>query len=123
MRRRAQVALAAAWLLAGCAPRCPLGQRTELYFGLRRPDGSVVARGEFEAFLSEATHTLPDGFTLYEAEGRWQGGNTEPSHVLVVLHRGEPQIDVGLERLRALYKMRFAQQSVLRADAPVCARP
>lgn len=108
----------------GCAPRCLFDKRSELYFGLRRGDGGLIAREELEAFVaSEVVPTLPSGFTLYEAEGRWiaEGRDErEPSRVLVVLHRGEPRIEAGLEQVRVRYKQRFAQQVVLRADSSTC---
>jgi hypothetical protein len=122
VRRRALLAV----LLAGCAPPCLFHRRSELYLGLRRADGTLVARQELEAFVAnEVVPTLPSGFTLYEAEGRWVADGKderEPSRVLVVLHRGDPRVEAGLEQVRARYKQRFAQQAVLRADSATCVR-
>jgi Protein of unknown function (DUF3574) len=112
---------------AGARPTCAKGdqyQRSELYFGLRRSDGSLIESAEFDAFLErEIVRSLSSGFTLFSAEGRYFAGGSEqrePSRVLVVLHRGQHEIDAALEDARMRYKTQFAQQSVLRTDSPTC---
>jgi Protein of unknown function (DUF3574) len=115
--------LAHAGARAVCATGDPY-QRSELYFGLRRSDGSLIESAEFDAFLErEVVRDLGSGFTLFSAEGRYfEGGGAqrEPSRVLVVLHRDQHEIDAALENARTRYKTQFAQQSVLRTDSPTC---
>jgi hypothetical protein len=102
--------------------------RTELFFGTAKPDG-VVTDEEFEAFVDEiVTPRFPDGLTLLEADGQFRGSDNviikEKSFVLVLLYPVETQrvSSRRIERIRAIYKERFQQQSVLRVDDPRAVR-
>lgn len=45
--------------------------RTELYFGTGRPDGSVVSDAEFQQFVDiQVTPRFPDGLTLLAGYGQ-----------------------------------------------------
>ena len=110
-------------LLVGCGSPRPAWVQTDLYFGLARADGGVVQPEEFQAFLDEAaTPRFPDGLTVLEARGQWRSHGRvlrEPARVLVVLHPPGPEADAALESIRADYRRRFAQESVLRVDRAV----
>lgn len=112
-------------LLAGCGAPRPAWVQTDLYLGLGRADGSVVGADEFQAFLDDAvTPRFPDGLTVIEARGQWRSAGgvlREPARVLVVVHPPDPATDAALEAIRADYRRRFAQESVLRVDRPVSA--
>ncbi len=139
----ARLTFSAALLLAasGCAaghdrPRpvearlsCPAGAeswaRTELYFGLSRPDGSVISDAEFQGFVDdEVTPRFPDGLTLLAGAGQWRGDDgaivKEESRVLVLLHPETPEVEAELEAVRGAYIEQFAQESVLRVDGASC---
>lgn len=144
MKVMPRFALAAALLLgaSGCAldhhhravpvaasPHCPEGaeswSRTELYFGLSRPDGSEIGAAEFESFVDrEVTPRFPDGLSLLDAEGQWRGADgaivEEDSRVLVLLHPGTPDVSGELEEIRDAYVQAFDQESVLRVDGASC---
>ncbi|MEZ4561846.1 MAG: DUF3574 domain-containing protein [Thermomicrobiales bacterium] len=119
---------------AGCASIAPeIGaepwMRTELFFGLSRPDGSTISQDEWERFLdAEITPRFPDGLTVLSASGQWQGEDSqiveEPSKVLILLYprAAIPESHQEIEEIRAAYETRFNQESVLRADddRPVC---
>lgn len=103
--------------------------RTELFFGMSRPDGGSISDGEWASFLdTEVTPRFPDGLTVLSAEGQWQGENNqiveEPSKVLILLYPREaiPESHKEIEEIRAAYEKAFQQESVLRADddRPVC---
>ncbi|GAB4239138.1 MAG: DUF3574 domain-containing protein [Candidatus Methylacidiphilales bacterium] len=102
-------------------------KRSELYFGLSRPDGGVVSSQQWEDFVDdEIVARFPDGFTVIPAEGAWrvkgeEGTRREPTRILVVIHPGDKASSVCLEALRSAYRRRFGQQSVLRVDSPVVA--
>src|SRR5215208_3157599 len=72
----------------------PVGEifnRTELYFGSEKPDGSEVPEEEFEQFVDdEVTPSFPDGLTLLTGKGQFRAPSggiiEEPSHVLIVLY-------------------------------------
>src|SRR5688572_6662216 len=85
--------------VAGCAILAPdTGAepwiRTELFFGMSRPDGSTISESEWERFLdAEITPRFPDGLTVLSAAGQWQGENDEiveePSKLLILLYPRE----------------------------------
>jgi hypothetical protein len=91
---------------------------TELYFGGSHTDGSPITPADFEKFLDqEVTPVFPDGLTWYEAHGQWKGGK-EGSYVLVILWPSSNRhATKDLEEIRTDYKVKFHQESVLRADS------
>ncbi|MYZ47145.1 DUF3574 domain-containing protein [Propylenella binzhouense] len=130
--------LVAALLLAGCAStsREPPGdtasctgsawQETRLFLGRGMPGGREVSERAWNAFVAEAVAPrFRDGFTVHDARGHWLDeatGHTEAerSKVLVVLHPRERAADIALREIGEDYLARFRQQTVLRADRPVC---
>lgn len=97
--------------------------RTELYFGLSKPDGSEVTAEEWAHFLAdEVTPRFPAGFTVIEALGQYQGDDKkivkEKSRVLILLYEKKDRkgINVKIEEIRAAYKKAFLQESVMRLD-------
>jgi Protein of unknown function (DUF3574) len=97
-----------------------LWNRTELYFGSGKPDGSSVTEKEFRAFVDkEVTPRFPDGLTLLTGYGQYRGSSgkiiKEQSFVLVLLYQGK-DANAKLEVIRAAYKRAFKQESVLRVD-------
>jgi hypothetical protein len=97
--------------------------RTELYFGLSRKGGSNVSEREFQDFLNEVvTPRFPNGLTIIDARGQWRENDLtitkEPSKVVILFYTRKERRDAGrkIEEIRAEYKRRFSQQSVLRVD-------
>lgn len=97
--------------------------RTELYFGLAKPDGSEVTAEEWAKFLAdEVTPRFPAGFTVIEALGQYQGNDKkivkEKSRVLILLYEKKVRKhnSVKIEEIRAAYKKAFQQESVMRLD-------
>jgi hypothetical protein len=97
--------------------------RTELFFGRNKPDGTEVSETEFTAFLDEViTPQFPDGLTVLDGIGQFRDAKglviREKSKVLILLYPSNTrrQSSRKIERIRAAYKKRFEQQSVLRVD-------
>jgi len=99
--------------------------RTELYFGL----GTAGAKGGvdeagWQAFLdTEVTPRFPDGLTVMDAYGQWQGaGQRTPerlrSKVVVLLHPDAPAQRAAIDAIRAAWKAKTGDQSVLRVTQP-----
>jgi hypothetical protein len=119
---------------SGCALVAPEAAaepwiRTELFFGTAKPDGSAVSDAEWEAFLdSEITPRFPDGLTVLNGAGQWQGEDDviveERSKLVILLYPREAvdESNEEIEAIRTAYEQQFQQQSVLRADddRPVC---
>lgn len=121
-----------AWLglalgcLAACAGVKGLrpAEKTELYFGLSRPGGGLVAEREWQAFLDrEITPRFPGGLTVVSAAGQYRGGDgkriSEPSRLVILLHGGTPEEERRLREIVERYKTLFRQESVLRCDQRV----
>ncbi len=97
--------------------------RTELYLGMSIPGGAMVNDSDWERFLREfVTPLFPDGFSVLLGRGQYREASgtiaKEPSHVLVFLYPRTKRKDAGakIESIRAEYKKRFAQESVMRVD-------
>jgi Protein of unknown function (DUF3574) len=129
--------LALAALVGGCAQGapgragCPASAAepsitTTLFFGLAMPDGAVVGPAAWQAFLDgTVTPLFPAGFTVLDAAGQYlmQGAPVpirEPARLLVLSHRGTEAETAAIERVRAEYRRRFRQESVLRIDGAAC---
>ena|SRR3712207_3719657 len=96
--------------------------KTELYFGTAKPDGSFVTEIEFMNFLNaEITPRFPDGLTVLTGYGQFLNSagiiQKETSYLLIILYPPQAKdASRKIEEIRELYKSRFDQESVLRAD-------
>ena len=107
------------------AQRLPadLWQRTELYFGSAKPDGSVVSEAEFQQFIDrEVTPRFPDGLTLLTGYGQFRNSTgviiKERSALLILLYPlSVRDANRKLQEIRESYKRAFQQESVLRVDS------
>ena len=95
--------------------------RTELYFGLGtagHADG--VSEAEWRVFLDkEVTPRFPSGLTVIDAYGQWQGRKqSEPerlrSKIVVLLYADNPAHREAIDAIRAAWKAKTGDQSVLR---------
>jgi hypothetical protein len=128
---RIALALAAALILSACAlkpPACLTGKpaiQTQLYFGMNSSRGAVSPRAWQGFVAAEIAPRLAEGFTIVDARGFWLGQDRRPeaenSKLLIRIHHGTAEEDAALAAIIRNYKKSFAQESVLRVDAPVCA--
>jgi hypothetical protein len=100
-------------------------QQTTLYFGLSRPAGKDITSQEWQQFVDkDVTPRFKDGLTVFDARGQWLGHDgkvaREQSKALMLIHGKDAQSESNIEALRNVYKSRFAQESVMRVDNPVC---
>lgn len=104
-----------AWLQAAAVAQV----KTELYFGLSSPSGSI-GDSAWEAFVTGViTPTIPEGFTVIDATGQWSDhgvSKSERSKLLLCYHDDTEDAHQRIEHVRAEYISRFDQQSVLRID-------
>ena len=125
--RAAGAILLAGLLLAGCAtappaPACPAGQdylqTAQLFFGRNIGAQAGVSEADFRKFVDEElTPRFPGGLTVLDGGGQWRGKEDrlirEASKVvLIVLPRGR-DANGKIEAVRAAYKTRFQQESVM----------
>ncbi|WP_169736881.1 DUF3574 domain-containing protein [Pseudonocardia spinosispora] len=102
---------------------CDAYSRTELFFGTNRAVGEPISDQEFTAFVdAEVTPLFPDGLTVLPGSGQFRGADgrlvRERSQVLVLIYPVSTDGESGskIDRIRELYKQKFAQESVLRVD-------
>ncbi len=98
--------------------------RTELLFGLSKPDG-VVTEEEFQDFIdTEVTPRFPDGLSLVTARGQYRGSSgvivLEQSKILILFYPFSKESSNAVEQIRDAYKRTFQQESVLRIDEKSC---
>jgi hypothetical protein len=108
-------------------PSSRIFARTELFFGLGKPDGSEVTEAEFQRFLNrEVTPRFPDGLTLLAGRGQFKDSSgtivKEPARLLILLYPTEKlnSSSQKIEQIRKVYKTVFQQESVLRTDESSC---
>lgn len=100
--------------------------RSELSFGLSKPDGTLITEHEWEAFVEqEITPRFPAGLTILNAHGQWWDGSAvvrEESRIVIILRPNtSPECEnerTKIEEIRTLYKSRFAQQAVMLVESP-----
>ena len=97
--------------------------KTELYFGLSKPGGTVSA-AEWNKFLDEqVTPAFKDGLTVVDGKGQWlnQAGvvTKEDSKILILIHKPGPEKDAAITKIIDTYKREFQQESVLRVTSAV----
>jgi Protein of unknown function (DUF3574) len=123
--------LAACASTAGVSTACARGEamvETQLFFGLSKPKGGSVSARQWEQFVAnEITPRFPEGFSVIDGAGFWRDGTTqrtisEKSKVVVRLHGAAPEVDQAITAIIDAYKVRFAQEAVLRVDRSVCAQ-
>lgn len=140
MRRR--LAIGALLLaLGGCATtpattgqgaaacRAPLKAMTQvdLYFGRNIPTGGEVSDAQWRQFLDEVvTPRFPDGLSVLDVYGQWKSTRTgaiarERSKRLSIIVPDAAAAASEVEAIKAAYKQRFRQESVLQSEAGVCA--
>jgi hypothetical protein len=121
-------------ILGGCANASPYAcaagtspmTKLELFFGGNIGEGGRVSEDEWRRFVTdEVTPRFPDGFTVLDAMGQWRNPSgmiiAEESRNLVVIVRDAGSELPKVTAIRDVYKMRFAQDSVLFVQSPVCA--
>lgn len=116
---------AGAFLVRPAMDACPANaksmSRLELVFGTARRDGPPVSDEEWRTFLDdEITPRFPSGLSVLEANGQWRGDDgtltRERSRMVLIWYEPTGKSSEAVEAIRAAYKARFGQDSVLRAD-------
>ncbi|NIF31300.1 DUF3574 domain-containing protein [Enterobacter sp. Cy-643] len=111
------------------AKQCLAGDamtQTTLYFGISRPTGAEITANEWRSFVDkDVTPRFREGLTEYDAKGQWLNAKGEvthePSKAIMLIRGSDAESSKKVDELRSIYKTRFAQESVMRIDQPVCA--
>lgn len=89
-----------------------------LFCGLSIPGGGTITDSEIETFVAEVVEPrFPQGFTMWRARGRWQGGSEEVM-VLEIVRPHDAQSEKSVAEIADEYRRRFRQEAVLRVTMP-----
>ncbi|MGA8743868.1 MAG: DUF3574 domain-containing protein [Terracidiphilus sp.] len=99
---------------------------TRLYFGLGQVDHPErgVSEMDWRSFLDrEVTSRFPDGLSVLDVYGQWQGKNqTTPerlrSKMLIIDYPDTAENRAKIEAIRAAWKQKTGDQSVMRVTEP-----
>jgi hypothetical protein len=121
--------------LTGCATApvrqaaCPAGQEqfqtAQLFFGRNIGDKPGVSDSGFRKFVDEELTTrFPDGLTVLDGGGQWRGPENElireASKVVLIVLPKTSDAQQRVDAIRAAYKTRFHQDSVLQITQASC---
>ena len=125
--------LVLAWLLARhtnaaameCVSPAIAMARVELLFGAALSDGGQVSDQQWHEFVAEqVTPRFPEGLTEFSGHGQWRQADgrisREISRLLLIWYTPTAAHQADIETIRAAYKRRFKQLSVMRIDGSDC---
>ena len=119
--QRLLITLLLSLVLAGCAsgPAQHRWVRSEVFFGLSKPDGTRVIPAEWQGFMDdEVTPKFPTGLSVVDSAGQWRNArgliDREPSKVLVLLHPPSAAVEKQIDEIRKSYCHRFEQEAVMK---------
>jgi hypothetical protein len=100
---------------------------TRLYFGLGPADhpDQGVSEADWRSFLDrEVTPRFPDGLSVLDVYGQWQGKTEKSperlrSKVLIIDYPDTPENRARIDAIRAAWKQKTGDQSVMRVTEPV----
>ncbi len=100
-------------------------QRLELIFGMGRKGAPEISDAEWRSFLdAEVTPRFPDGLTVLAGDGQWRNKDgqvaKESSRIVLVWLVPAVDTDTKIEAIRSAWKLRHAQESVMRIDGNGC---
>ena len=97
--------------------------KTELFFGLNRPDGTKIRESDWEAFSDTViSKVFTKGATILKSDGRWLDGDNlikEESRVVIYfskIYEMTDEFSDKIDIIRDKYKLYYQQQAVLRTD-------
>ena len=98
--------------------------KSELYFGARLANGTLITPVAWEAFLAEViTPAFPDGLTVVQANGQMRGADgvihRQPTWVVVILRPVGSLEDQRIQAVISSFRGRFQGAELMHVESPV----
>lgn len=98
--------------------------QTELFFGLSKPDGTIVTEDEWNRFVDDyISPKFNEGFTVVDARGQWTDVDNkimkEKTKLVIVVYKHSREMDASISFVINNYKRLFQQGSVLKVTSNV----
>lgn len=125
---RSSIVLIFAFIVIACTSGAPINFNADvverLYFGRSIRDGGTVTYSSWATFMQQSiTPRFPNGFTVWKAEGQWQGLDKaivrEQTFVVEIIHPADSgDAGTAIKQIIDEYKRRYRQESVLHVITP-----
>jgi hypothetical protein len=100
---------------------CGGSVKTELYFGLLKPDGTIVSEEEWQAFVDKSVCPVVEGFTIVDAVGQCKNADgkivKEATKMLIIVQEDEDDGSIG--EIKKEFKKSFPKNAFFRVSYPV----
>ena len=100
---------------------CGGSVKTELYFGLLKPDGTSVSGEEWQAFVDKSVCPLFEGFTVVDAVGQCKNADgkivKEATKMLIIVQ--EDGDDDNFGKVKKAFNKAFPKNAFFKVSYPV----
>lgn len=100
---------------------CGGSVKTELYFGLLKPDGTTVSEEEWQAFVDKSVCPVFEGFTVVDAVGQCKNADgkivKEATKMLIIVQEDGDGDDIG--KVKKAFKKAFPKNAFFKVSYPV----
>ena len=97
--------------------------KTELYFGLQKPDGATVSEEEWQAFVDKSVSPLFEGFTIVDAFGQCKNAEgklvKEKTKMLIIVQ--EEGDGKNVDKVKKAFNRTFPKNAFFKVSYPVLA--
>ncbi len=100
---------------------CGGSVKTELYFGLLKPDGTIVSEDEWQAFVDNSVSPLIEGFTIIDALGQCKNAEgklvKEKTKMLIIVQ--EDGDDKNVDKVKKAFNKTFPKNAFFKVSYSV----
>ena len=100
---------------------CVGSVKTELYFGLLKPDGTTVSEEEWQSFVDKSVSPLFEGFTIIDASGQHKDaeGKAIIGKVKMLIVVQEDEDDKKIDKVKKAFNRKFPKNGFFKVSYPV----
>ena len=100
---------------------CVGSVKTELYFGLLKPNGTTVSEEEWQSFVDKSVSPLFEGFTIIDASGQHKDaeGKAIIGKVKMLIVVQEDEDDKKIDKVKKSFNRKFPKNGFFKVSYPV----